>query len=161
MTNKLTKVIELIDGVTIPAESRDKIIAIIQNLVANNKYYDGQNFWQLFNQASQGQVERHVLCHDSQDAKKNVLVVLKYTDAVVNYHYHDGEEIILVLDGYQESFNHKKYDVIQPELFAKIKDDVFYYDFNDGIIVNKVGTGHGVRSTNCLVLIFGNNLVGD
>jgi hypothetical protein len=151
---KIKKIIELIAHADIPTETHAQIIEIIKNLLRSDKHYDNQNFWQLFSQASEGVVERHVLYHDPQDQKKNVLVVLKYTDAVVNYHYHDGEEIILVLDGYQESFNHKKYDVIQPELAAKIKNDLFRYDFNDGIITNKAGTGHGVKSKHCLVLIF-------
>jgi hypothetical protein len=151
---KIKKAIELISSAEIPSEAHNQIIEIIKNLLKSDKYYDDQNFWQLFNQASQGEVRRHVLYHDPKDQKKNVLVVLKYTDAVVNYHYHDGEEIILVLDGYQESFDHKKYDVIQPELAAKIKNDLFHYDFSDGIITNKAGTGHGVKSKHCLVLIF-------
>ena len=37
---------------------------------------------------------------------------------------------------------------------AKIKNDLFHYDFSDGIITNKAGTGHGVKSKHCLVLIF-------
>jgi hypothetical protein len=150
--NKITKAKDLLHK--IPTSEHYRIIEIIRNLMNDNKFYDNQDFWQSFNQASQGKVDRAVLYSDISDKSKNVLVILKYDNAVVNYHYHVGEEIILVLDGYQETFNHKKYEIIQPELFHKIKNDHLRYDFDDGIIVNKIGTGHSVRSDYCIALIF-------
>lgn len=135
--------------------SQDAVIEKVTNLINNPNYYDNdENFWVLFNRAIQGTVKRGILYKGDQGQDENILVILKYENAVVDSHYHQGEERILVLNGYQESFDHKNYQTIQPDLFAKINDDILRYDFNDGVVVNKVGTSHGVRSDDCLVLIF-------
>jgi len=134
----------------VPQESHKEILDILKNLLTNSDCYDQENFWSLFYQASEGIVERHVLYQNVKENDKDVLVVLRYKNAAVNFHYHQGDEIILVLDGYQETFHHKKYETIQPELFHKIKNDHLRYDFDDGIIVNKIGTRHSVRSDYCI-----------
>ena len=36
----------------------------------------------------------------------------------------------------------------------KIENDLFRYTIDDGVILNKQGTGHRVRSEACIALVF-------
>ena len=112
------------------------------------------SFWNNFNGATKGTVYRNILYKDPINDNENVLVALKYQLAEVDFYYHVGNEWVLVLDGYQETFNHQKYDSIQPDFFRRIKNDIFKYILKEGGLLTKPGTGHCVRSNDCLAVVF-------
>ncbi|MFT5318270.1 MAG: hypothetical protein ACI8RA_001533 [Chlamydiales bacterium] len=153
LKNKQMKDIEELLSYSVPQSEYFRILNSLVEILNNYENISEDDSWVSFNKCKTGTVYRNILYHCPGKDNEDVLVVLKYDHAEVDFHYHSGEEHILVLEGYQETLNHEKYDELQPELFSKIKDDRFNYTRDDGIVVNNVGTGHSVKSDHCLVLI--------
>jgi len=154
-TQEKTKISETIKSLLargVPDTEHDRIIATILALEETPSIDNNRVEWQPFNRATKGTVLRDILYQDQAHPNKNVLVVLKYSHAEVDFHVHAGNEWVLVLEGYQETYDHQHYPVFQKEM--KIENDLFRYTIDDGVILNKPGTGHRVRSEACIALVF-------